>query len=362
MPDMLALLRDTGCLFVTSAVESVDDEVLAEAAEGAHPRRLHRAPVAACRQAGVTLVAHVRAVHAVDDRRRLSSTCSNEIESLDLAEAVAPIQLAIRLLVTAESKLLELPEVRDLVDPFDAQSLTFPWRHPDPRVDELQRTVMQLVAGASGGPGARCSTASGPRHPGTGARRPRESGPALALHDRGMVLLRGARARTTRSACETRTALCHDNRISNPIVRRGCREAGCAPHVRERPLRSARGPLVGCCDPGQVSREVAICRGCGRGLSWAARRRESLAVGDRPTVLAAYVSAALGLPGNPPWAAEASRNKQATRRAFAAAGLPTPDFQVLSLSDPCSRPLRVVYPVVVKPLALSGSRGRDSRR
>jgi hypothetical protein len=80
-------------------------------------------------------------------------------------------------------------------------------------------------------------------------------------------------------------------------------------------------------------------------------------VGDRPTVLAAQVSAALKLPGNPPWAAEASRNKQATRRAFAAAGLPTPEFRVLSLSEPFSPPREIVYPVVVKPLALSGSRG-----
>jgi hypothetical protein len=82
-----------------------------------------------------------------------------------------------------------------------------------------------------------------------------------------------------------------------------------------------------------------------------------LAVGDRPTVLAAYVSAALGLPGNPPGAAEASRNKQAARHAFAAAGLLTPDFQVLPLSGARPQPREIVYPVVVKPLALSGSRG-----
>jgi hypothetical protein len=82
-----------------------------------------------------------------------------------------------------------------------------------------------------------------------------------------------------------------------------------------------------------------------------------LAVGDRPAVLAAHLSAALGLPGNPPSAAEASRNKQATRCACAAAGLLTPDFQVLSLSNPLSNLGEVVYPVVVKPLALSGSRG-----
>ena len=72
-----------------------------------------------------------------------------QIDSLHLTEAVAPIQLAIRLLVTAESKLMELPDIRELVDPFDAQSLTFPWRHRDSGVDELQRAVMDVVAGTS---------------------------------------------------------------------------------------------------------------------------------------------------------------------------------------------------------------------
>ena len=82
-----------------------------------------------------------------------------------------------------------------------------------------------------------------------------------------------------------------------------------------------------------------------------------LAVGDRPTVLAAHVSAAFGLSGNPPESAQASRNKLAARRAFASAGLLTPEFEVLSLSSlPASLP-GVRYPVVVKPLALSGSRG-----
>jgi biotin carboxylase len=82
-----------------------------------------------------------------------------------------------------------------------------------------------------------------------------------------------------------------------------------------------------------------------------------LAVGDRPTVLAAHVAETLGLPGNSPASAEASRNKLATRRAFDAAGLMTPPFQVLQLSDPLSSLHSVPYPVVVKPLALSGSQG-----
>ena len=145
--DMLALLRDTGCLMITSAVESVDDEVLLKLRKG-HTRADFIEAVDACRDSGVALTptfVPFTPWTTVDSYVDLLE----QIDRLHLTECVAPIQLAIRLLVTAESKLMELPDIRDLVDPFDAQSLTFPWRHRDPRVDELQRAVMQLVANSS---------------------------------------------------------------------------------------------------------------------------------------------------------------------------------------------------------------------
>ena len=83
-----------------------------------------------------------------------------------------------------------------------------------------------------------------------------------------------------------------------------------------------------------------------------------VAVGDRPALLAAHAAAAFGLPGHPVHAAETSRNKLATREALAAARQPVPRFAALPLADdPSEAASHVGYPVVVKPLALSGSRG-----
>lgn len=83
-----------------------------------------------------------------------------------------------------------------------------------------------------------------------------------------------------------------------------------------------------------------------------------LAVGDRPTVLAARVAEALRLPGNSAAAADASRNKKLMRQRFAAAGLRVPWFLDIPLSgDMHTVAARVRYPCVVKPLGLSGSRG-----
>jgi biotin carboxylase len=83
-----------------------------------------------------------------------------------------------------------------------------------------------------------------------------------------------------------------------------------------------------------------------------------IAVGDRPTILAARVAQALSLPGNPVAAARASRNKLESRAAFRAAGLPTPSFAAVSLDEDSQKvAASAPYPCVLKPLALSGSRG-----
>jgi biotin carboxylase len=86
--------------------------------------------------------------------------------------------------------------------------------------------------------------------------------------------------------------------------------------------------------------------------------RGVLAVGDRPAVLAAVVATSMGLPGNTPEAAERSRNKLLTRQAFSKARLPVPRFSVVPPgTSPARHAAHASYPAVVKPLALSGSRG-----
>ncbi|HVB37257.1 MAG TPA: hypothetical protein VND92_01925, partial [Vicinamibacterales bacterium] len=87
----------------------------------------------------------------------------------------------------------------------------------------------------------------------------------------------------------------------------------------------------------------------------AARRRPFggiLVVGDRPVVIAARLAEALGLPGHPPEAAAASRDKHRTRERLAAAGLPVPWFRAVAADTaPASLAATVPYPCVVKPLA-----------
>ncbi|HEY3764136.1 MAG TPA: ATP-grasp domain-containing protein, partial [Gaiellales bacterium] len=79
-----------------------------------------------------------------------------------------------------------------------------------------------------------------------------------------------------------------------------------------------------------------------------------VAVDDGGVATAALASERLGLPHNPPAAVAATRDKAAMRRALAAAGVPQPGFAVLAAGDDAGA---VALPAVLKPVALSGSRG-----
>jgi hypothetical protein len=140
----LGTLRDTGCLFVTTAVESVDDHFLALLEKG-HTRADFLRVAAMFRELGMGLNPTFVPFHpwtTLDGYRELLGV----LEEQDLVDSVAPIQLAIRLLIPAGSRLLELEEVRGLVEPFDEAALCHRWRHPDTQVEDLCRQVQTIVA------------------------------------------------------------------------------------------------------------------------------------------------------------------------------------------------------------------------
>ena len=139
----LAPLRDAGCLFVISAVEAVDDDILARLRKN-HTTADFETAVGLMRAVGIALAPTFVAFTpwtTLEGYRNLLE----RIASLGLVASVPPVQLSIRLLVPDGSRLLELPEVRELVDPFDRSLLGFPWRHPDPRVDRLQARIADLA-------------------------------------------------------------------------------------------------------------------------------------------------------------------------------------------------------------------------
>jgi radical SAM superfamily enzyme YgiQ (UPF0313 family) len=141
--ELMPLLRVTGCLFVTSAVESVDDDIL-ERLEKRHTRADFERVAGLCRDAGLTLTP---TFVPFTPWTSLQGYCDllQTIDRLDLVEQVAPIQLAIRLLIPEGSRLLELGDIRNTIGAYSPASLTYPWRHRDPAVDALQREIERLA-------------------------------------------------------------------------------------------------------------------------------------------------------------------------------------------------------------------------
>jgi radical SAM superfamily enzyme YgiQ (UPF0313 family) len=137
--DLLPVLRDTGCAFVTSAVESVDDNVLAILQKG-HTRSDFFRAVELFQRAGLTLsptfVAFTPWI-TLDGYRDLLEC----IAHAGLIENVASVQLAIRLLVPEGSKLLDVEDMRRFITRFDEAALCHRWAHPDAAVDHLQHEV-----------------------------------------------------------------------------------------------------------------------------------------------------------------------------------------------------------------------------
>jgi hypothetical protein len=142
----LPKLRDTGCLFVISAVESVHDAVLDFLDKG-HTREDFLHVVKTFRELGMTL-------HPTFVPFTPWTTLGGYLDLLHVLHEqalignVAPIQLGIRLLIPEGSRMLELEDVQRVIGPFDPQSLAYPWKNADPRLDALSKTVQEIAAAA----------------------------------------------------------------------------------------------------------------------------------------------------------------------------------------------------------------------
>jgi len=141
--DLLPRLKETGCLFVTSAVESVDDAVLAKLEKG-HTRADFFEVVRQFREIGLTLAPTFIPFTPWTTRDSYRDQLAVLAEH-ELIDKVAPIQLALRLLIPNGSRLLELDDVRSTITGFDESALLHRWKHPDPQLDALADQALKLA-------------------------------------------------------------------------------------------------------------------------------------------------------------------------------------------------------------------------
>jgi radical SAM superfamily enzyme YgiQ (UPF0313 family) len=136
-------LRDLGCAFVVSAVESLNDTVLQHLDKG-HTAADVAEAFDLLEEVGILLRPSLLPFSPWE-------TLDSYIALLDffverhLVEHVDPVHFSIRLLVPPGSALLDTSDSQQWLGKLDSASYTYFWRHPDPRMDELQRSVAAVV-------------------------------------------------------------------------------------------------------------------------------------------------------------------------------------------------------------------------
>ena len=134
----------SGCLFVVSAFETVDDDTLAKLDKGhtAAGRGTRRRDPARARHRGPSVV---HAVHTLDDARRTSTRCSRSSPRTTWSSNVDPVQYTIRLLIPQGSLVLGLAELAPHLGRYDDTRGTYEWTAADPALDALQERLATLV-------------------------------------------------------------------------------------------------------------------------------------------------------------------------------------------------------------------------
>ncbi len=145
--DLLPEFRQLGCVFIVTAVELLSERALQALRKG-HSREDVVEALRRCDEVGIALRPSLLPFTpwtTLEDYLDLLAF----IEDEELIEHVDPVHLSIRLLIPPGSALLEEPEIRPFLGALDEANFSYQWRHPDPRMDSLQRDVAALVERAT---------------------------------------------------------------------------------------------------------------------------------------------------------------------------------------------------------------------
>jgi radical SAM superfamily enzyme YgiQ (UPF0313 family) len=138
-PEMAA----SGCLFVVSALESVNDEILARLDKGHNTAEAVLA-IVLLREHGIEIRPSFMPFTPWTTPRDVLDIV-DFVAAYDLVANVDPVQYTIRLLVPEGSLLLEREDLRKHLGRYDAERLSYPWRSADPSADRLQGRLSALV-------------------------------------------------------------------------------------------------------------------------------------------------------------------------------------------------------------------------
>jgi radical SAM superfamily enzyme YgiQ (UPF0313 family) len=140
---LLPAMKENGCLFIVSAVESLNDAVLSHLHKG-HTRADVMEVFDLLDDVGIILRPSLLPFSPWETLDRYLELLTF-FEERHAIEHLDPVHLSIRLLLPPGSALLSEAETSSWLDELDAAAYTYRWHHPDPRMDALNATVSTLV-------------------------------------------------------------------------------------------------------------------------------------------------------------------------------------------------------------------------
>ncbi len=139
-------LAAAGCLFVTTALECVDDHILAILDKG-HTAADAGEAVTVLRAAGIEPRPSLLPFTPWTSPDGLADLVEFVIDH-DLVDNIDPVHWTIRLLIPDGSLLLDHPDLAGHLDGYDADLLGWQWHAAHPGLDELQRDLARSVEDA----------------------------------------------------------------------------------------------------------------------------------------------------------------------------------------------------------------------
>jgi len=140
---LLSELKELGCVFIVSAVESLNDTALLHLDKG-HTKADVIEAFDLMEQVGITLRPSLMPFspwETLDSYLELLTF----FEEQHLLEHIDPVHFSIRLLIPPGSALLQSEDRHTWLGELDAAAYTYRWQHPDRRMDSLHEKVLAVV-------------------------------------------------------------------------------------------------------------------------------------------------------------------------------------------------------------------------
>ncbi len=137
--DLIEEFAHKGCVMITSAVESLNDNVLSKLAKG-HTKDEVIMATEFLHSLGVTMHPSFLPFNPWTESRDLAEILDFCLE-FGLEDVVEPVQFGIRLLIPPGSLLLEIEDPNLSVKAYDSGQMGYLWNHVDPSIDELAKLV-----------------------------------------------------------------------------------------------------------------------------------------------------------------------------------------------------------------------------